>query len=90
MPTSDALAELSAMLGRELVDMAKRRGAELGMPPGPIGGALAAATVYFARECGLSDQSLLLVMRMAMITTPDGERIGPVHVAPRKPDPEAS
>lgn len=90
MPTSDALAELTAMLGRELVDIAKRRGAELGMPPGCIGGALAAAVVYYARECGLSDHALMQVMFAAMITTPDGERIGPVRVASRKPDPEAS
>lgn len=86
---ASARAELAAMLARELVEQAKRRGAEVGAGPEVIGVALAGALVYYARECKLADPFILGVVVSAMSTDMHGQQIGPgVFMVARKPQGE--
>lgn len=68
-------------LAAEIVRYVQSRVAT-GLDEPTAGTALAAALVYFARFCGLGDVQLLQVVVSALRTTPDGQRIAPVILAP--------
>jgi hypothetical protein len=77
MSSKEQQAEQSAILADAILSYAKGK-ATPDMNPGQIGAALAAAMVYYGRECGLDDLALVRVMQASMSTI-NGKRIGPVH-----------
>lgn len=68
-------------MAAEIVRYVQSRVAE-GLDVPTAGTAIAAALVYYARDCGLGDVQLLQVVVSAMRTTHDGQRIAPIILSP--------